>query len=105
MKLLQKLARRHNWLGLGRITSGLLMTDFDRSDVARGVMAADLCYNCGAREGKMKLCSRCRTAKYCNRACQHQDWFDHRVVCEGLKQRNASGVLVAHVSVLGLWEW
>jgi hypothetical protein len=29
----------------------------------------------------LKKCSRCKTVKYCSRACQKDDWKEHRAVC------------------------
>jgi hypothetical protein len=46
----------------------------------------DSCANCFLSEDDMdnvnlKQCSRCKTVKYCSRACQKANWKEHRRVC------------------------
>ena len=38
------------------------------------------CTFCSAEDAKFK-CSRCNTARYCNRGCQSQDWESHKTIC------------------------
>lgn len=41
---------------------------------------------CGAKlnPGDRKVCSRCKSAVYCGRACQKADWATHKVACDVL---------------------
>jgi hypothetical protein len=41
---------------------------------------AQLCSKQGKR-GEFKACARCKTAQYCSRGCQKQDWPEHKKVC------------------------
>ncbi|KAF9031842.1 hypothetical protein BDZ89DRAFT_1063730 [Hymenopellis radicata] len=48
----------------------------------RGVqIASDKCGNCGKRDAKMKKCSVCKGATYCDKACQTADWPNHKAAC------------------------
>ena len=43
---------------------------------------------CGATASvKLSLCSQCRNAQYCCKACQKQDWKEHKLVCGALRQQ------------------
>lgn len=49
--------------------------------------AATKCANCGAA-GASKLCSGCKTARYCHRACQAAHWKSgHKKECQSPSQR------------------
>jgi hypothetical protein len=37
--------------------------------------------------GKGCVCSRCKTARYCSRACQEQHYKEHRRICKALQQQ------------------
>jgi radical SAM protein with 4Fe4S-binding SPASM domain len=37
--------------------------------------------------GKGSVCSRCKAARYCSRACQKQHYKDHRRICKALQQQ------------------
>ncbi|KAL6715380.1 hypothetical protein ACLMJK_006341 [Lecanora helva] len=39
------------------------------------------CDQCGLDGVEMKLCQRCRVARYCNRECQKAAWKEHKKVC------------------------
>jgi len=41
----------------------------------------DTCAICG-RQDQLKLCSRCRAAKYCSKECQTRDWKAHKAICK-----------------------
>ncbi|CZT14031.1 uncharacterized protein RCC_00006 [Ramularia collo-cygni] len=39
------------------------------------------CKACGNASGPFMRCGRCEIAKYCNQACQKEDWREHKKVC------------------------
>jgi len=39
------------------------------------------CLSCG-KEGKLLACTQCKTAKYCSRDCQKEDWKRHKKWCK-----------------------
>ena len=42
----------------------------------------EACDNCGNTATNCKYCSLCRTARYCGRACQKEDWKNgHKLIC------------------------
>lgn len=46
----------------------------------------NVCQNCGVEAGilegvQLTKCNRCKTAMYCSKACQKQDWKKHRAEC------------------------
>lgn len=40
------------------------------------------CQRCGNAKQELKLCSRCKRARYCSKACQNEDWKAHKVQCK-----------------------
>ena len=42
-----------------------------------------VCWFCREPVDTGKLCSFCRTARYCSRRCQKRDWETHRQMCTG----------------------
>ena len=42
----------------------------------------DMCFYCGKEQSRY-TCSRCKTAKYCRKECQNNDWkiLNHKNVC------------------------
>ena len=47
------------------------------------------CGSCGTRgspAAKLKLCSACETAAYCNAACQQQAWKEHKAMCKAMRE-------------------
>ena len=47
------------------------------------------CYNCYSsninnKHKKFLICSRCKTAKYCNAKCQRENWKFHKHVCKNI---------------------
>ncbi|KAJ3925845.1 MAG: hypothetical protein NXY57DRAFT_1030838, partial [Lentinula lateritia] len=42
------------------------------------------CFQCQVtkRVGELKLCSRCRNARYCSAACQKEHWKTHKAFCK-----------------------
>lgn len=50
------------------------------SSPSPGVPASkcDLC----SSSGKLRICSRCKDARYCSRDCQVKDWPKHKLVCK-----------------------
>lgn len=39
------------------------------------------CQNCGTTDQKLKYCSGCKIAAYCNEKCQHAHWKTHKSNC------------------------
>jgi len=39
-----------------------------------------LCWNCFATAQELKMCSKCRVARYCGKNCQAQDWKVHKIL-------------------------
>ena len=42
---------------------------------------SDACRRCGTKEPKPKLCTSCRSVRYCSVSCQHADWRRHKKEC------------------------
>jgi hypothetical protein len=40
------------------------------------------CDNCHQSFEKVGKCSKCKTARYCSKECQNQDWHSHKTVCD-----------------------
>lgn len=52
------------------------------------------CTWCGKRPEKLLSCSRCQSAKFCNRECQAADWAAiHKGFCPTMKEWRESGVI------------
>ena len=50
-----------------------------------------VCQNCQAQNAKMKMCGKCREARYCSPECQRTHWnSQHRGTCKA-KEVTASG--------------
>ncbi|TGJ79896.1 hypothetical protein E0Z10_g8867 [Xylaria hypoxylon] len=45
-------------------------------------MQSTSCLSCGEEEENLFCCMRCKTARYCSKTCQKQDWSDHKIVCD-----------------------
>ncbi|PNH08395.1 hypothetical protein TSOC_000004 [Tetrabaena socialis] len=71
-----------------------------------GVRAADKvagrdarqCGSCGKPNTiacSLKVCTKCRSAWYCDRECQKKDFARHKKECAGLAQAAATGPSVA----------
>lgn len=45
-----------------------------------------ICSFCGTQNINAKLCSRCKTAYYCNADCQKSDWKKHKIICKMMMQ-------------------
>ena len=39
-----------------------------------------LCWNCFAATEELWMCSKCKTARYCGKNCQAQDWKVHKIL-------------------------
>ena len=39
-----------------------------------------LCWNCFAATEELWMCSKCKTARYCGKSCQAQDWKVHKIL-------------------------
>ena len=56
-------------------------------NVASGIVAPNVCANCGASDDpgpdgvKLRPCSVCKTARYCERGCQVEHWKAHKPDC------------------------
>ena len=55
-----------------------LSVEVDRRDAAQDLKTCDYCFS---KQPKMKKCSGCRWARYCNRGCQTAHWRAHRLMC------------------------
>ncbi|KAF1359217.1 hypothetical protein EJ07DRAFT_41859, partial [Lizonia empirigonia] len=47
--------------------------------------SAKPCSTCSGQPAKLR-CSRCKSAYYCDKACQKSSWKAHRTVCEPVSQ-------------------
>ncbi|KAG7399089.1 SET and MYND domain-containing protein 3 [Phytophthora boehmeriae] len=68
-----------------------------RTEAAAAVLLPELwrshCHKCFSNTPSLSRCGRCRTAYYCSRACQQQDWQpDHRRECKRLAQLASLGL-------------
>eukprot|EP01084_Bolivina_argentea_P146817 256977_1 len=53
------------------------------------------CYNCyisniNDKYKSFLICSRCKTAKYCNQICQKNNWKYHKNTCKSIKKQKQS---------------
>jgi hypothetical protein len=48
------------------------------------------CARCGGEAAEMQLCSRCRGAFYCSRACQQAHWPEHKRACKAARGGGAA---------------
>ncbi|XP_064188248.1 histone-lysine N-methyltransferase SMYD3 [Anguilla rostrata] len=44
------------------------------------------CENCLSRKDKLRRCSQCKIAHYCNASCQKRSWPEHREECRRLQR-------------------
>ena len=42
------------------------------------------CSGCGKASSTHSACSRCRTVRYCEAACQRKHWVEHKQYCKDL---------------------
>ena len=56
----------------------------EREPPSHGV--PEMCFFCH-KQGQLKKCTRCFTAKYCNRECQKSDWKRHKNNCARLLEK------------------
>jgi len=55
------------------------------------VRALMKCANCGVlekSENQFQKCSRCGFVFYCSKACQRNDWQNHKQVCKEVRKQN-----------------
>merc|ERR1712034_174287 len=55
------------------------------------VQALMKCANCGVLEKSEKQfqkCSRCGFVFYCSKACQRNDWQNHKQICKQIRKQN-----------------
>jgi hypothetical protein len=60
--------------GLTRFTTGLL--------TAASKFLSYSCSHCGKHDIKLKSCTQCRQAYYCNTECQRNNWATHKEMCK-----------------------
>ena len=57
-----------------------------KTDKAQGSESVKACNRCGMWDTavlkNLKKCSRCKAVSYCSRACQKQDWPQHKLTCQ-----------------------
>lgn len=56
------------------------------------------CTRCGAK-GALKICTRCRSARYCGRECQLAAWPSHKQACAALCAATAAAPAAATAGV------
>ncbi|CAG2104140.1 unnamed protein product [Medioppia subpectinata] len=69
------------------------------------LIALDMkCQKCGQKSVDMKLCSQCKSTRYCNTKCQSSDWLQHKMVCKtggtSVISLNASKRLITSAQVV-----
>ena len=42
---------------------------------------------------RVKLCTGCRTVRYCSEACSHGDWRAHKLACRLLRQQREAAAV------------
>ncbi len=52
-----------------------------------GKLIENYCCNVCKKNGKIKLCSRCKKVRYCSPECQKSDWPTHKTVCKKLAMK------------------
>ncbi|KAF9485117.1 hypothetical protein BDN70DRAFT_708609 [Pholiota conissans] len=48
----------------------------------------DYCHGSETKENPLKRCAGCRSISYCSRACQKQNWPQHKEVCPDLRTKS-----------------
>ncbi|KAJ6603566.1 hypothetical protein DFH09DRAFT_1124608 [Mycena vulgaris] len=64
------------------------MAAVDPSRELKSLSKRAFCYQCQVtkRVGELKLCSRCRSAKYCSQGCQKAHWKTHKAYCKSSEE-------------------
>jgi hypothetical protein len=42
----------------------------------------EICQHCGEKSEHLKICSMCKSVRYCNSDCQKKDWVKHKTTCK-----------------------
>ncbi|KAJ7246004.1 hypothetical protein C8J57DRAFT_1725009 [Mycena rebaudengoi] len=60
------------------------MAAVDPSRELKSLSKRAYCYQCQVTKhiGELKLCTRCRSAKYCSKECQKAHWKTHKTYCK-----------------------
>jgi hypothetical protein len=66
-------------VGRGNPGSSRRVASTGRACAGCGIMAQD------SENGKLQDCSRCRSVRYCGKACQKVDWPGHKATCNRLR--------------------
>lgn len=56
------------------------------------ITTINVCNVCGKTGEDVKWCGRCKTTKYCSRACQASSWSAHKKVCKRLDAKEQCGM-------------
>ncbi|XP_054892310.1 histone-lysine N-methyltransferase SMYD3 [Poeciliopsis prolifica] len=69
------------------ISRGQLVTSAEPlASCVSGKRAREVCHHCFTRQETLLRCSQCKTARYCNAACQKQAWPGHKRECKCLRR-------------------
>ncbi|XP_006779989.1 histone-lysine N-methyltransferase SMYD3 isoform X1 [Neolamprologus brichardi] len=70
----------------GRIRKGeLVISTEPLACCVSNRLAKEVCHHCFTRRESLLRCSQCKTARYCNTACQKQAWSGHKRECKCLQ--------------------
>merc|ERR1712098_390509 len=61
---------------------------------ARELMSCANCFVVEETEKQFQKCSRCGFVFYCGKACQRNDWKNHKQVCKEIRKKLSSAILL-----------
>jgi TPR repeat protein len=92
------------WLHRGEVKNDSVSQTLNAFKEASTV-GSEFCYNdnCTVKGllKQFKVCPNCRTAHYCSRACQKDDWVEHKKVCGTFAAKTSMEVAIKKQIITG----
>ena len=63
----------------GQVSYKLVLFNF--LELPGSTSSVSCCFKCEKPARDLKVCSRCRRARYCSVECQRSDWKQHKSIC------------------------